>query len=164
MQMQREKASISKFGLVIRSLDDSIEKRVKRVRSLQKISKNLLRNLKPYIPSCWLNTVVTAQRYPLRILWRGWNLSGDVSAFKWFHYNYTMVEAAKPLKLYPISMLFTMPCLGTCYWCWIGIHICPACPFKALAQYLWYILTLTFVQSAWIPTESAETCSLYNNG
>jgi hypothetical protein len=40
--MQRERASIPKVGLIIRSLDDYIEKRVKRdkrVRSLQEISK-----------------------------------------------------------------------------------------------------------------------------
>ena len=36
MQMQRERASIPMVGLVIRSLDDSIEK---RVRSLEEISK-----------------------------------------------------------------------------------------------------------------------------
>jgi len=34
-------------GLVIRSLDDLIQKRVKRVRSLEEISKNLLGDLKP---------------------------------------------------------------------------------------------------------------------
>jgi hypothetical protein len=53
--MQRERASIPKVGLVIRSLDDYIEKREKRdkrVRSLQEIPKNLVGNLKPKIPFC----------------------------------------------------------------------------------------------------------------